>query len=108
MNLDFSEEQDMLRNSARQFVSTECTKAKVRELEKSKEGYSPEIWSKMAELGWFGLMIPDQYNGMGMKLLDLIARLVRRCRMRRFLRLLGFFRVFVLTRVRRRTCRFGV
>jgi alkylation response protein AidB-like acyl-CoA dehydrogenase len=73
MNLDFSEEQDMLRNSARQFVSTECTKAKVRELEKSKEGYSPEIWSKMAELGWFGLMIPDQYNGMGMKLLDLMV-----------------------------------
>ena len=73
MNLDFSEEQDMLRNSARQFVTTECTKAKVRELEKSKEGYSPEIWSKMAELGWFGLMIPDQYNGMGMKLLDLMV-----------------------------------
>jgi alkylation response protein AidB-like acyl-CoA dehydrogenase len=73
MNLDFTEEQDMLRNSARQFVSTECTKAKVRELEKSKEGYSPEIWNKMAELGWFGLMIPDQYNGMGMGLLDLVV-----------------------------------
>ncbi len=73
MNLDFSEEQDMLRNSARQFVSTECTKAKVRELEKSAEGYSPEIWRKMAELGWFGLMIPDQYSGMGMGLLDLVV-----------------------------------
>ena len=73
MNLDFTEEQDMLRNSARQFVSTECTKAKVRELEKSAEGYSPEIWNKMAELGWFGLMIPDQYNGMGMGLLDLVV-----------------------------------
>ena len=73
MNLDFTEEQDMLRNSARQFVSIECTKAKVRELEKSKEGYSPEIWNKMAELGWFGLMIPDQYNGMGMGLLDLVV-----------------------------------
>jgi alkylation response protein AidB-like acyl-CoA dehydrogenase len=73
MNLDFTEEQDMLRNSARQFVSTECTKAKVRELEKSAEGYSPEIWNKMAELGWFGLMIPDQYNGMDMGLLDLVV-----------------------------------
>ncbi len=73
MNLDFTEEQDMLRNSARQFVSTECTKAKVREIEKSKDGYSPEIWNKMAELGWFGLMIPDQYNGMDMGLLDLVV-----------------------------------
>ncbi|MFA5367460.1 MAG: acyl-CoA dehydrogenase family protein, partial [Dehalococcoidia bacterium] len=73
MNLDFSEEQDMLRNSARQFASTECTKAMVRELEKSAEGYSPETWGKMAELGWFGLMIPDEYDGMGMKLLDLVV-----------------------------------
>lgn len=73
MNLDFSEEQDMLRNSARQFASTECTKAIVRELEKSAEGYSPETWGKMAELGWFGLMIPDEYDGMGMKLLDMVV-----------------------------------
>ncbi|MFA5056464.1 MAG: acyl-CoA dehydrogenase family protein [Dehalococcoidia bacterium] len=73
MNLDFSEEQDMLRNSARQFASTECTKAIVRELEKSAEGYSPEMWGKMAELGWFGLMIPDEYDGMGMKLLDMVV-----------------------------------
>ena len=48
MDLDFTEEQDMLRNSARDFLSTECDKATVRKIEESDEGYSPEIWSKMA------------------------------------------------------------
>jgi alkylation response protein AidB-like acyl-CoA dehydrogenase len=73
MDLDFTEEQDMLRNSARDFLSTECDKAKVREIEESEEGYSPEIWRKMAELGWQGLMIPEQYEGMGMGLMDLLV-----------------------------------
>ena len=73
MDLDFTEEQDMLRNSARDFLSTECDKAMVRKIEESEEGYSPEIWRKMAELGWQGLMIPEQYDGMGMGFLDLMV-----------------------------------
>ena len=51
MDLDFTQEQDMLRTSARDFLTTECDKAKVRKLEEDEKGYSPEIWSKMAELG---------------------------------------------------------
>lgn len=73
MDLDFTEEQDMLRNSARDFLSTECDKKMVRTIEESEEGYSAEIWSKMAELGWQGLMIPEQYDGMGMGFFDLVV-----------------------------------
>jgi len=73
MDLDFTEEQDMLRNSARDFLSTECDKAMVRTIEESEEGYSAEIWGKMAELGWQGLMIPEQYDGMGMGFFDLVV-----------------------------------
>ena len=73
MDLDFTEEQDMLRNSARDFLSTECDKAMVRTIEESEEGYSAEIWGKMAELGWQGLMIPEQYDGMGMGYFDLVV-----------------------------------
>ncbi|MCK4362375.1 MAG: acyl-CoA/acyl-ACP dehydrogenase [Dehalococcoidia bacterium] len=73
MDLDFTEEQDMLRNSARDFLSTECDKAMVRQIEESEEGYSPEIWRKMAELGWQGLLIPEEYDGMGMGLMDLVV-----------------------------------
>lgn len=73
MDLDFTEEQDMLRNSARDFLSTECDKAMVRQIEESEEGYSPEMWRKMAELGWQGLLIPEEYDGMGMGLMDLVV-----------------------------------
>ena len=71
MNLDFTEEQEMLRTSARDFLTTECPKTLVRELEESEKGYSPELWRKMAELGWMGLVIPEEYDGMGMQFLDL-------------------------------------
>lgn len=71
MNLDFTEEQEMLRTSARDFLTTECPKALVRELEEDEKGYSPELWQKMAELGWMGLVIPDEYDGMGMEFFDL-------------------------------------
>ena len=75
MDLDFTEEQEMLRTSARDFLTTECPKTLVRELEESEEGYSPELWRKMAELGWMGLIIPEEYDGMGMQFMDLIVLL---------------------------------
>jgi alkylation response protein AidB-like acyl-CoA dehydrogenase len=71
MDLDFTEEQEMLRTSARDFLTTECPKTLVKELEESEKGYSPELWRKMAELGWMGLAIPEEYDGMGMEFLDL-------------------------------------
>jgi len=75
MNLDFSEEQEMLRTSARDFLTKECPKDLVRQLEEHEKGYSPELWSKMAELGWLGLMLPEDYEGMGMGFMDLIILL---------------------------------
>jgi len=77
MDLDFTQEQDMLRTSARDFLTSECDKAKVRKLEEDEKGYSPEIWGKMAELGWLGLMIPDKYEGMGMGFMDLVVEIGR-------------------------------
>ena len=73
MNLDFTEEQDMLRSSARDFLTKEYPKSLVRELEDDEKGHSPELWRKVAELGWIGLMIPEEYDGMGMEYLDLIV-----------------------------------
>lgn len=61
----------MLRNSARDFLKTECPKRVVREIEESESGYSPELWEKMADLGWMGIIIPEEYGGVGMGLLEL-------------------------------------
>jgi alkylation response protein AidB-like acyl-CoA dehydrogenase len=75
MDINFTEEQEMLRKSARDFLAAECPKTKVRELEDDEKGYSPELWGKMAGLGWMGLAIPEEYDGMGMTFQDLTVLL---------------------------------
>ena len=75
MNLDLTEEQEMLRTSARDFLTKECPKTLVRKLEEDKKGYSTELWHKMAELGWMGLVLPEKYNGQGMGFMDLVILL---------------------------------
>lgn len=71
MDLRFTEEQEMLRKAVRDFLSTECPKEKVRELERSEIGYSPDIWHEIANLGWLGLTIPEKYGGNEMSFLHL-------------------------------------
>ena len=71
MDLNFNEEQEMMIKMSGDFLATECPKKMVRELEESELGYSPEIWKKMADLGWMGMVIPEENGGMGMTFQDL-------------------------------------
>ncbi len=71
MDFALSEEQEMLRKSARDFLSSECPKSLVREIEAGDLGYSPGLWKRMAELGWMGLALPEEYGGAGFSLLDM-------------------------------------
>lgn len=71
MDFALSEEQEMLRKSARDFLSAECPKSLVREIEAGDLGYSPELWKRMAALGWMGLALPEKYGGAGLNLLDM-------------------------------------
>jgi len=57
MDFSFTEEQEMLRKIARDFLATECPRDSVREMIKDEKGYTTELWKKMAELGWMGLII---------------------------------------------------
>jgi len=75
MDLGLSEEQEMLRKSARDFLQKECPKRLVRQLDESDEGYSAELWHKMAGLGWMGLAFPEEYGGSGRNFLDLVILL---------------------------------
>ncbi len=75
MNLDFSEEQIMLRSMARDFLTDKFPKKVVRELEESETGYSPDTWKEMVGLGWMGLALPEEYGGEGMTFLDLAVLL---------------------------------
>ncbi|MCK5182226.1 MAG: acyl-CoA/acyl-ACP dehydrogenase [Dehalococcoidia bacterium] len=72
MDFSFTEEQDMLRILARDFLVKECPKAEVREMTKDERGYDPQMWRSMAGLGWMGLIFPEEYGGMRASFMDLV------------------------------------
>lgn len=73
MDFTYTEQQEMLRKIARDFLNTECPKDTVRKLIKDEKGFTPELWSKMTDLGWPGLIIPEQYGGIGGSFMDIVA-----------------------------------
>ncbi len=75
MDLALSEEQEMVRSMALDFLTDKFPKTVVKEIEESELGYSPEIWKGMAGLGWMGLAFPEKYGGGDMSFLDLAVLL---------------------------------
>lgn len=71
MDLDLSREQQSLITSAREFLKKECPKTLIREMKEDEKGYPPKLWEKMAELGWMGVVIPEEFGGTGGDLVDL-------------------------------------
>ena len=72
MDLGLSEQQELLKNAARDFLEKECPESLVREMEEDDRGYSPDLWKKMAEQGWQGLLIPEAHGGADFSYLDLV------------------------------------
>src|SRR5438046_5116331 len=75
MDLGLDEQQEMLKNFARDFLEKECPEQLVRAMEEDGKAYSPELWQKMAQQGWIGLIIPEEYNGTGMNVCELVVLL---------------------------------
>ncbi|GAG01042.1 unnamed protein product, partial [marine sediment metagenome] len=75
MDLALSEEQEMLKKMAHDFLTDKLPKTVVTEIEESELGYSPELWQEMVELGWVELVFPEKYSGGGMSFLDLAVLL---------------------------------
>ena len=71
MDLGLTEIQQMLKNSAREFLSQECPLTLVREMEEDERGYTDELWRQITSLGWTGIAFPEQYGGTGGSFLDL-------------------------------------
>ncbi len=61
-----SEEEQLLKNAAREFLEAEVSTALVREMELDEIGYPPALWQQMADLGWLGLAVPEEYGGQGL------------------------------------------
>ena len=71
MDLGLNEAQQMLKNSAQEFLEAECPDTYVREMEEDENGYTTEMWQKLAEQGWLGLIIPEKYGGVELEFQDL-------------------------------------
>jgi alkylation response protein AidB-like acyl-CoA dehydrogenase len=68
--MDFTPEQELLRDSVRRTCVRHGGLDMVRKLENDAVGYSPAFWSALAELGLLGLTLPEEYDGSGMTLVD--------------------------------------
>jgi len=64
MALVYNEEQQMLRDSAKSFIQESSPVSLFRELRDNGKEWSPELWSGMAEMGWTGITIPEEYGGL--------------------------------------------
>jgi len=71
MDYELEEEQRMLQQAARDFLRAECDKSVLRELEASDSGHSAPLWKQMAQLGWMGIAVPEEYGGAGWGVLGL-------------------------------------
>lgn len=71
MNFGFTEEQNLLRDQVRRFMTEQCHMSKVRELMATDHGFDKGLWQQAAELGWMGLIVPESYGGLGLRWIDL-------------------------------------
>ena len=68
MDLGITEQQQILKTAARESLEADCLTSLVRQLESSEQGYSIQLWKKMADLGWLGVALPTEFGGAGGKL----------------------------------------
>jgi alkylation response protein AidB-like acyl-CoA dehydrogenase len=73
MDFDLNKAQKLLQQSAREFFARECKPERVRELMAADTAYDDGLWRAMADQGWTGLIIPEEFGGLGLSLVDLIA-----------------------------------
>jgi alkylation response protein AidB-like acyl-CoA dehydrogenase len=71
MNFDFSDDQKQLRDQARKFLTEKCPPKAVRVVLDGKAPYDKELWKGLAEMGFIGVAIPEEYGGAGAGHLEL-------------------------------------
>jgi alkylation response protein AidB-like acyl-CoA dehydrogenase len=73
MDFGFSEEQEMLRRSAREFLEKECPITYTRQMMDDERGYGDAQWKQMGDLGWTGLIFGEEYGGAGLNMVDMVV-----------------------------------
>jgi alkylation response protein AidB-like acyl-CoA dehydrogenase len=73
LDLQFSPEQEMLRETVRGVCATTSPLSVVRELEDDPIGYSPDLWKQLAHLDLIGLQLPEEFGGSGMSTIESVV-----------------------------------
>jgi len=75
MALVLTEEQELLRRTAREFVAARSSLKRIRQLRDRRDptGFSRELWTEMARLGWAGILVPEGYGGAGLGYTELMV-----------------------------------
>ena len=75
MALVLTEEQSMLRDSARGLISDKAPVSHLRQLRDSKDatGFSRELWKSFADMGFSGLLVPEEFGGMGRDVMAMVV-----------------------------------
>jgi alkylation response protein AidB-like acyl-CoA dehydrogenase len=72
MEFGLSESQQLLKDNARKFFASECPIDQVRRLMETETAHDEHLWGKMAEQGYTGIIVPEQYGGVGLSEVELI------------------------------------
>ena len=73
MDLDFTPEQEMLREAVAGVCARHCGLDVVRQMEDDPIGYSDKFWQQLADLGLLGMTLPEEHGGSGMTMLDAVV-----------------------------------
>jgi alkylation response protein AidB-like acyl-CoA dehydrogenase len=71
MYFDLTDEQQAIRSTAREFLAARYRSERIRTLAESEHGFEQSDWEEMAELGWPGLCLPEEWGGQGLGIVDL-------------------------------------
>ncbi len=73
VDFTFSEEQEALRATARAFLAREAPGPYVRAMLDDPVGCTPAFWETIADLGWIGLLVPEEHDGEGLGMLEAVV-----------------------------------
>jgi len=72
MKFDLTEQQQMIKDNARDFLEKECPLSLVKDMAKDEKGHSPELWQKIAQQDWLAMPFQREYGGLGGDFLDAV------------------------------------
>jgi alkylation response protein AidB-like acyl-CoA dehydrogenase len=67
----FSDDQDALRDAVRSFLRNDAPGSYIRAMAEDPRGFTDELWQRIADLGWPGLLVPESQGGLGLGLVDM-------------------------------------